>query len=334
GTQKGLMLAAYGVSIFFALSGFLITYLLQEEKDKGDINVRKFYLRRILRIWPLYYLYLLISLGFIFIFGLGFNIQSFFYYLFYAANVPFILSATLPFLAHYWSLGVEEQFYLFWPWVNKITSRRIGLVIFILIVIFMGIKLSVHFLFPNPLIEKALEITRFHCMMIGGLGAVLYKQRNALFLKIVDNKIAQAVCWAMITLVAVGRFHFVTVIDTEIISSVAVCIIIGQIGVKNRLINLEVKALDFLGKISYGIYVIHPLLIFLFAKAVVNIQLPAGPKLIFVYLSIITITIFIAHLSYKYFEKYFLNIKKKFVVVQSSPTKYFDPVSPAEVLKK
>src|SRR5689334_17749998 len=67
GTDKdghpiGLLLAGFGVSIFFALSGFLITYLLLREKEVAPISVRKFYVRRALRIWPLYYLYLAITL--------------------------------------------------------------------------------------------------------------------------------------------------------------------------------------------------------------------------------------------------------------------------------
>src|SRR4051812_39270307 len=57
--ENGAMpLAIYGVSIFFVLSGFLITYLLQSEKDIQKIDIKKFYIRRILRIWPLYYLFL------------------------------------------------------------------------------------------------------------------------------------------------------------------------------------------------------------------------------------------------------------------------------------
>src|SRR6478735_4462608 len=62
-TKNSIDLAGYGVSIFFSLSGFLITYLLLIEKERfGDIQIRQFYVRRILRIWPLYYFYLLITL--------------------------------------------------------------------------------------------------------------------------------------------------------------------------------------------------------------------------------------------------------------------------------
>lgn len=140
GNPRGISLAGYGVSIFFVLSGFLITYLLQAEKDVRPIDVKKFYLRRILRIWPLYYLYLIISVITIIIFGLSLDIKPLLFYLFYAANIPFIIGTTLPFISHYWSLGVEEQFYLFWPWVNKKINHYIIPVIVLLIIILVATK--------------------------------------------------------------------------------------------------------------------------------------------------------------------------------------------------
>lgn len=83
GGPKGLSLAANGVSIFFCLSGFLITYLLLSEKKVNSINVKKFYIRRLLRIWPLYYLYLLIVIIVAAIYGFGIDIKSLLLYLFF-----------------------------------------------------------------------------------------------------------------------------------------------------------------------------------------------------------------------------------------------------------
>src|SRR5574342_632830 len=61
GVLRGLDVAGFGVRIFFAISGFLITFLLQKDKEIQPIKIKNFYLRRILRIWPLYYLYLAIA---------------------------------------------------------------------------------------------------------------------------------------------------------------------------------------------------------------------------------------------------------------------------------
>ena len=320
GKPKGLFLANYGVSIFFVLSGFLITYLLLEEKMKAEIDIKKFYLRRILRIWPLYYLYLAVALITISIFGLALDVKSLFYYIFYTANIPSILVTTIPLLAHYWSLGVEEQFYLFWPWVIK-KGNHLVLPIIAAITILIGTKIFFHVFYPNSIVEMAIQVTRFHGMMIGALGAILYRNNNKLFIKLTDNKIAQVICWCLMLLIAVNKFHFFSIIDNEIISVVAIILIIGQINIKNRIINLETSVFDYLGKISYGIYVIHPILIFLFSKFLFQLNIPSLYKYFAVYFIILGATILTAHLSYTWFEKYFMGLKKKFVVVKSSPTR-------------
>src|SRR5438128_9910033 len=118
GRPAGLSIGGYGVIIFFALSGFLITYLLLVEKEKQPIDIKKFYVRRVLRIWPLYYFYLGLTFIIYFAFKLPYP-DTLPYYLFYTANIPFLLQSTLPYVEHFWSLGVEEQFYVFWPWIIK-----------------------------------------------------------------------------------------------------------------------------------------------------------------------------------------------------------------------
>jgi peptidoglycan/LPS O-acetylase OafA/YrhL len=320
GQPKGLYLAGYGVTVFFVLSGFLITYLLQSEKDIQEINVKKFYIRRILRIWPLYYLYLTLAIISIIVFGFDLNIKSLFFYVFYAANIPFILGTSLQFVGHYWSLGVEEQFYLFWPWINKKIGSLIP-VIGVLIVCMIGIKVVVHFYCPKSLLETIIHVTRFHCMMIGGLGALLFKNRNVLFFKLIDNKLTQLICWAIMFLVTINKFHFASFIDNEIISFVSLFLIIGQINVKNRIVNLEINILDFFGKISYGIYVIHPLLIFFFSKKLNQLSIGLPYKYFIIYFIIIGATILIAYLSYIYIEKFFLKYKNRYIVVKSSSSK-------------
>jgi peptidoglycan/LPS O-acetylase OafA/YrhL len=320
GTPQGLSLAGYAVSLFFVLSGFLITYLLQVEKDRGDIQIRKFYLRRILRIWPLYYLYLIAAIFAITMLGLSVNIESLILYIFYAANVPIILGITLPFLAHYWSLGVEEQFYLFWPWVNKNFNSLTKLLVMVMILM-IGSKVALHFLYPNSLMEVAIHITRFHCMMIGALGAILYKTNHKTFLVFVDNKLTQWFCWLIMFMVAINQYHVASVIDSEIISVVSLFLIIGQCKIKNRIINLDQAVMDFLGKISYGIYVIHPLLIYFLAKPLSLLTLYSPLKYLVVYFAVLLATILLSHLSYAYFEKPFLNLKRRFEVVPSSDTR-------------
>jgi peptidoglycan/LPS O-acetylase OafA/YrhL len=318
GKPKGLTLAGYGVSIFFVLSGFLITYLLLAERAVKEISIKKFYLRRILRIWPLYYLYLVITIFFFQLSGQAIDVPTLLLYIFYGANIPFIVGTALPFLSHYWSLGVEEQFYLFWPWVIKKGIRRIMPLIIGAIVVLVGTRLVLHFFYSNTIIERALQVTRFHCMLLGALGAVLYKQQHVLFLRVTNNKVTQVFCWIILGVVLMNKFHVASVIDDDIISAVALCLVIGQISVKNRIINLELRVFDFLGKISYGIYVIHPLLLYVLQKPLRQIPLEGMMKYFVVYLIVILCTVLLAWVSYTYFEKYFLRLKGRFAVVPSS----------------
>lgn len=324
GTPKGLDLASYGVSIFFTLSGFLITFLLLKEKQIQEINIKHFYIRRILRIWPLYYLYLIIALIFTLFIGESFTSKSLLCYLFYLANVPFILNITIPLLTHYWSLGVEEQFYLFWPWFVKKIKNKLSAVVIVLIALLISIKLVLHFASPGSLLEMAIHVTRFHCMLIGALGAILYSTKNKIFLKIADNKFTQLVSLSVIVLLLFNKFHISSVLDNEIISVIALFLIVGQINVKNRLLNFDIGLCDFLGKISYGIYVIHPLIILILHTYVFpNLNIHGALKYIAVYTAAFSLTIFLSWLSYEFFERYFLRLKEKVTTVKSSGTKYF-----------
>ncbi len=321
GNPQTWNLAGYGVSMFFTLSGFLITYLLWTEKEKQPIQIKKFYLRRILRIWPLYYTYMILCFIVYFIFSIEYNTDSIYYYLFYGANIPFIIGGGLPFLGHFWSLGVEEQFYMFWPWVNKLKKKNIILFVISLITLLISAKIYLHFFIPNSLLESIIHVTRFHCMLIGALAAILYKNENKLFITITTNKLAQLISWGVMILVAINQFHIASFLDNEFITTITTIIIIGQI-TKKGLISLENPILDFLGKISYGIYVIHPLLIFLFSKILKEITPFPILNYFIVFTSILSATIILSHLSYKYLEAPFLRLKnKKFTVINSSGTR-------------
>lgn len=319
-------LAGFGVSIFFALSGFLITYLLLEEKKTGEINIKNFYMRRILRIWPLYYLYLFLSVLTIVIFNEPINKSSLLFHLFLLPNIPFVFDARLLYLGHYWSLGVEEQFYSFWPWIVK-KSKSIFKITLLICIAFILLKVVLRFYditknngeitWPYEL----LHVTRFHCMLIGALGAILHFNNNALFLKITNNYISQSVCWLIIILVTINKFHIASFLDNEIISIVTVFLIIGQIKKDKRIVNLETSFFHFIGKISFGIYVLHPLLIAYMSKLFNFHGDNSAINYIIVYVLVFSCTILLAYISYNYFEKRFLKAKEKYSSVLSSPEK-------------
>jgi len=323
GSIRTLDLAGYGVSMFFALSGFLITYLLFKEKEINSINIKKFYVRRILRIWPLYYAYLFLCLAIHFIFNVDFSLKSSLYYLFYSANIPFVIGGTLPFLAHFWSLAVEEQFYMFWPWINKLRIKQITIFSILGVILLIGTKTYLHIFRPDTILEQFIHVTRFHCMMIGALGAVVFYNKSSFILKIATNKTIQFISWGIMFLVMINGYHIASFIDNEILTVITVVIILGQI-TKTSPLSLENNYFDFLGKISYGIYVIHPLLIFLYSKILHSITAFDTLNYLIVYSMILGTTILLSHLSYKYFESKFLKLKeKKFSVIRSSGTKNY-----------
>ena len=132
-----------GVTLFFVISGFLITYLLMQELSKTKtIDIPKFYVRRILRIWPIYYLYIFVVIGVLFWVGNESDILNYtlLYYVFFAANIPFLSAAGIALIVHYWSIGVEEQFYLFWPWLVKLSKNKIVIITLSVLVLWVVLK--------------------------------------------------------------------------------------------------------------------------------------------------------------------------------------------------
>jgi peptidoglycan/LPS O-acetylase OafA/YrhL len=316
---RGWNLGEQGVTMFFVLSGFLITYLLLLEKQKTNyIDIKKFYIRRILRIWPLYYFYLALSTLSYFLFTSNTpELTIFSLYIFLLANIPFILSKALSLCDHLWSIAVEEQFYLFWPHLFKKINKSENFLIFI-IAFSIIIRIFLWYFFPFKFFTVLFTVNRFDCMLFGGLIALLMFKDNKI-ISILNHKISQLFAWFAI-LLHILNFEFInSIISMELITLCTGIIIIGQIKIKNRTINLENNTLNFLGKYSYGIYIYHPLFIFLFSKSLVfnNIENEII-KSILVFTSIILTTIIVAYLSYELFEKKFINLKSKYSVIHSS----------------
>jgi peptidoglycan/LPS O-acetylase OafA/YrhL len=322
-----LPMAGFGVTLFFVISGFLITYLLLQEVNKtSNVDIKKFYIRRILRIWPIYYLFIFICVGVFFIMKkpLDFNMKEMWFYIFFAANIPFIFQQGIVILVHYWSIGVEEQFYLFWPLIIKISKNKLfKITVLIFFILFLTKMVFWWYFGHGSFAYRFLSVTRFHCMMIGAIGAILYFNKNIRFIKLFSNKIVQLLSWMLFLLMGLNFIYIPVVVSQEIIAIASLSMIIGQITVNNRIINLEKTIFDFIGKISYGIYIIHPLIILLISKLYKNLNFNQTLKYLIVYLSVVFVTIVVAWLSYNFYEKPFLKLKNKFAVVNSSNSMSF-----------
>ena len=324
-----------GVTLFFVISGFLITFLLLNEHERSrTISVPKFYMRRVLRIWPLYYAYMAIALTVTHSWG---N-PNVWYYCFFGANIPFAFSigvALLP-IVHYWSIGVEEQFYLLWPWLvksikkkenkdkkkskfrNYIKHNSLLCWSLAICIIWIFAKLLVLIIWGKCGAYRFFAVTRFDCLMIGAIGAILYYQKKLWFLKVACNKWVGTIA---ILLLVFSRWtiYLPAPFRLQILAIVSLFAITGQLSPNKPLINLENRLFDSVGKISYGIYIIHPLLIFLLSKLWVSLSLPLDEpvQVVIIYVGITFITYWVAWLSYHFFEKPFLKLKNQFAVVQS-----------------
>jgi peptidoglycan/LPS O-acetylase OafA/YrhL len=165
-------LGYFGVPIFFVISGFLITYLLlKEERRHGSISLKQFWVRRFLRIVPPVMAYVL----FITIFSKvsGLHLQG----LDLASVILFFRNLVdgNAFFDHFWSLSLEEQFYLIWPLVLVFAPRhwrlRIGLV---LLILFPLLRLASACFFSPPLHDFLTRMMRFDSILVGCLLAIVW----------------------------------------------------------------------------------------------------------------------------------------------------------------
>lgn len=332
--QKALLLftnGKTGVSIFFVLSGFLITYLiLSEIKLNGKLDVIKFYIRRSLRIWPLYFLILLLIFG---IFPLLMNafhenwsqydMQPWYYFVFlsnfdvlhiYLNNGKDILASTLT-----WSVAIEEQFYLVWP------------------LLFLALKSHFYkFIFPaciaicyafryyhadNSSILYYHTISVFGDLALGGWVAYLSLTNE----KFKDFFINQSYPQRVITYLAGGLLLYALQFGHSLVFNVfgrLIQTLFFSYVIMDQNFNLQPnwklsnnKLFTFWGKYTYGLYLWHAFLLM-----IVNI---IGAKLLHFSLDSMTVRIVLAvvgflvsltvsYCSYHWYEAWFLKLKDKF----------------------
>jgi len=321
------------VTFFFVLSGFLITYLLLRERGKsGTIKIKKFYLKRILRIWPLYFLLVLIGT---ILLPLAFSIlnvnyempytlgQTWFYFLFFLPGlVTFFFGHH--FLEPLWSIGVEEVFYLLWAPLFKISKNKILILLISVILVKIFLNLLGFLVIHNELFNYIITTFKFEAMAIGGIGAYYVYTRGESIDQLFIFKVSVQIIM-LLTIIFYLTFHpnidntyWNTIFKTPILSSLIIdflflYLIICVSVVNKSIINLKSKTLSFLGEISYGIYMYHMLAIFIaiffLKKYLIQMSSPCSHL---VYYSVITIlTIIMSTLSKYLFENYFLNLKSR-----------------------
>jgi peptidoglycan/LPS O-acetylase OafA/YrhL len=340
-----------GVQLFFVLSGFLITGILVEMKKKFPPweYFIKFYGRRFLRVFPLYYFYL----------GLMLLVTTYFVYTGYKTSVMKLFSAQLPyalayiynfhyaslnyhhlnFLVHFWSLSVEEQFYIFWPLIiflcpekfRKLTfTGLVALGPILRLLILLGYKYSLFsFLNQNPAMGiYPLPINHVDAFAFGAFIAC-FSIPKAKFQAIVMTVLlpVSAFLWQYLnagnvqSLGSLG-FEFIMPVRYQFVWGYSLlnyyfAVLIFAVARDGFLVDLfENKILKYIGKISYGLYIYHNGAIW-FAGRIRDFGIPEErlAKPITAILAL-ALSFLLAALTYRFIEKPFLELKDRYFPVR------------------
>ncbi len=313
---------SYGVDLFFVLSAYLITELLEREQARtGSIDIPAFYTRRILRIWPLYYVFLTLAVTVPFLNpGHEFHGIQVLLFALFLGNWGFYFLGWVGYAAiPLWSLSVEEQFYLFWPPIVARLSRR-GLVAVAIGMLIVANLARYRALWRHEETRHIWTSTFAHLDSIGA-GILIALWLNG---RVPRLSIAARVALLMAALAAfalrgysVGiepgdlMYPWETVLQYPLVVAACAATLLAFLGLPIRLPPIE-----YLGKISYGLYVFHisALMItdrLLHGLGVSNLGLRVALSL--------GLTIGVSAASYALLEAPFLRLKRRFAVIESRP---------------
>lgn len=360
--KKFTIYGSYGVNFFFVLSGFLITYLLLKEKANfNKISIKKFYLRRILRIWPVYFMTLLfatfilpliISSQTYSVFGMTnpvMNMQTFKYFFFFLGN--FYQGLGIGFgslsIGILWSVCVEEQFYLIWPWfvrwfnLRKLTILTILLISLSLLYKFIwaddrvanyylpwsvgmdlafGALLGIFYFVKKQKQIVIITVSTFLSFVLFMLGVI-----GVTYLKVRGLEIS-----AQHSIIKDSIVDILRLVKSPLIDCIFVLILLFFIQ-RNHLKGSESNhpiikflgltrkklksAFIYLGKISYGLYAYHTICLmlavhFMYSNGFLSLNVSRNMFFITV-ISAFILTVTLAHLSSMFIEKRFLDLKNK-----------------------
>jgi len=306
-----------GVSAFFVLSGFLITWLLLKEFDRrGTVSLRDFYLRRVLRIFPAYYVFLTFSLAFDLVRGdgraRGLIVPGFAYLMNYYNALHGHPTTSI---AHAWSLAIEEQFYLLWPALFLLLSRRSarqGVVTLCALVLLFSAWRTFLFLTGRAgaaYVYNAFD-TRADILALGCLLAFAVRLPNASrwCATLTPFPAAPFVTIALLLLSRMGgspAYHYSVGFT---IDAILLAVLILQLltlhgsGLWRWLDNPSVR---YIGAISYPLYLYHT-----WGGAISRRIVQSGPTEVRIGVAIV-ISVMLASLSYYIVERPFIRLKTR-----------------------
>lgn len=309
-----------GVSFFFVLSGFLITYILLLEKlnNQNRVPLKKFFLRRILRIWPLYYAMVLFAICTPFILAIlkipysneGYQ-PNWFYTITFLENYVMMYEDRLPNVSPIlviWSLCVEEHFYIIWGLIFYFISFKHVPKLIVISILISIISRIIYEKYHIPTLDI---FTNIHYFAFGAVPAYIFVFHKGIIEKTEKvsafYKYAFAV-FVLLFIVMITNFSIITdhTINSVILAVLFSVLILSTLGEKNAFKISDNSITAWLGKYTYGLYLTHTICFNFFNKIGSRFEINWLAILILSFFS----TVILSYLSYHIFEKQFLKLKR------------------------
>lgn len=315
----------HGVLLFFVLSGYLITAILFELKEKIELKeitlskaFRNFYARRVLRIFPIYYFIIFIC------YYINYeNTREIFPWLVsYTSNFYMISHKIFTKFGAFWSLAVEEQFYLIWPFLILLTNKKntINYIMVVVLISFVSKLISAFCFKDNGTVGSYFTLNSFLPLALGGILAYYKKYKPNAFKDIYCKRLffyISAIIYCLVYYIM--KKYDVEILKTvfeEYIFSVFAMFFVARAAISNFYhpgkFILENKLVVYLGTISYGLYAYHLFIGDIFWKVVSpGMHLSTDLKTT-LWLLYFIILIVISTLSFYIIEKPINSLKKYF----------------------
>lgn len=311
----------FGVSLFFVLSGFLITEILLLHKSSEEKNysiIKNFYIRRALRILPIYYL----AIFFLNIIRFPIDSGHYRYILTHTYNFLVIKQGSWPSLAHLWSLSVEEQFYLIWPLLILLIPNNKLKYLFAIFIAISIISVILSYKILNIKMTYALTTTCFDAFGIGGVYAFCRKSDNLIKFNFYINRLflfAVAIYFFNKFCPFFDVFPKLSPFNRTFDSIISLWLIHKVITNKNSFLMthfVENHLLRFIGEISYGLYLFHFPFPFIFDNyilknmdfiktVIINFPFLREPIMFFLLIALSSLTFFLFEKPINGMKKYF-----------------------------
>ena len=312
-----------GVDLFFVISGFLITSILLRSHKNSKVFFKHFYVRRVLRIVPIYFPILLVFFVLVFAFDqqnrFTYYKQNWWYYFLFFQNWLFTLKG-LPqesYLNHFWSLAVEEQFYLMFPSLVYFFKKE-NLVKIILAAL------------PTIFVLRAIvwyfnkeDFPAYYCNTFTRIDSILFGCLLGCGYRIKKTFVSIILLVSCLAVLLAGIFYYQSalfknpLIATAGYSLIALVnyILLSYFTINNSTLPFLRRnlVLNYVGKISYGVYLIHVPVYLIVTSLCTKFLASYATEFVIGTLSIVA-TILLSSLSYFTLESYFLSLKVYFPV--------------------